>query len=80
MWMPVEGIADAELVNHASRRGLVRMDDGRIATLCMWPSHRARVSGRYVRLRSTNDKAFTVHASRVTDWWVEPQKGTTDGS
>lgn len=61
MWLPIDGLLDEALAKHASRRGRVRLVNGRVATLVAWPLRR----GRYCRLQTRIGSRFSVHISKV---------------
>lgn len=67
IWEPRETFDVERMVRHAARRGLVRLDDGHVATLVSWPGTPRRKGKHHCRLENANGTRFTVHVSRVAE-------------
>lgn len=66
IWVARETLDEERMIRHAARRGLVRLDDGRVMHLVSWPGPRSNRK-RYCRLENAKAARFTVHIRRVVD-------------
>jgi len=70
-WTPVADLDDRALARAAAARSLVRLVNGRVATLVKWPVHggpnRTTARGRSVRLATAADTRFSVPCSAVAE-------------
>jgi hypothetical protein len=69
-WVEAERFDTVQMIRHASHRGLVRLRNGRIATLVSWPGVGSR--GRTARMATRMGTMFRVHVREVESVEVEP--------
>jgi hypothetical protein len=68
-WVGVEALTDAQMADQATARRLVKLDDGRIATLVVWPvPGRPRVTrGRSCVVEWRSGKRYRIPTRRVLE-------------
>jgi hypothetical protein len=71
-WLSVSSLDDLSMVRYASGRHLVRLDDGRVATLTAWPNgnhSRSKIGrhGRRARIVDGGGYGHTLPVTRVVD-------------
>lgn len=70
-WRPVAEATPREMAQHAAHRRLVRLRNGRIATLVQWPTPFGRFKGQSCRLETRFGTRFRVPVGDVESFAVE---------